>query len=50
MSTAGRVREWVEGEEEKAERTKEGERVLKEVAALAESRGYNAGDVRRFRE
>ena len=46
--TAGRVREWAEGEQEKAERREEGERVLKEVAGLAEGRGYDAGDMRRF--
>ena len=48
--TAGRVREWVEGEQEKVERKEEGERVLKEVAALAESRGYDAEGLRRFME
>ncbi len=31
--TKEKVQEWVEGEEEKAERQKEGEQVLKEVAA-----------------
>ena len=46
--TKEKVQEWVEGEEEKAERRKEDERVLKEVAALAESRGYDAECVRRY--
>ncbi len=47
---AGRIREWAEGEQEKAERTKEGERVLREVAALAESRGYDISSLRYFSE
>ncbi len=48
--TKEKVQEWTEGEQEKAERTKEGERVLREVATLAESRGYDAKDVRYFTE
>ena len=45
--TKEKVQEWVEDERERV-RKREGERVLKEVAALAESRGHDAGDVRRF--
>ena len=46
--TKEKAQEWAEGEQEKVERKEEGERVLKEVAALAESRGYDTEDVRRF--
>ena len=46
--TKEKVQEWVEGEQERERRREEGRQVLKEVAALAESRGHDAGDVRRF--
>lgn len=46
--TKEKVQEWVEGEQERVRQKEEDRQVLKEVAMLAESRGYDAGDVRRF--
>ncbi len=46
--TKEKVQEWVEGEQERERQKEEGERVLREVAALAEGRGYDAGDIRRY--
>ena len=48
--TKKKVHEWAEGEQEWERRREEGRQVLKEVAALAESRGHDAGDVRHFME
>ena len=45
--TKEKVQEWVEGEQEKAERRKEGERALKEVAAL-EEQGMDASSLGYF--
>ena len=42
------MQEWAAGEQERMRQKNEGERVLREVATLAESRGYDAGDIRRF--
>ena len=48
--TRGKVQEWVIGEQERERQKEEGERILKEVAALAESRGYDASALQCFSE
>ncbi len=48
--TKEKVRGFAQAEQEKAERQKEGERVLREVAAIAESRGHDTSALRHFSE
>ena len=48
--TREKVQEWVIGEQEKAECREEDEWVLREVATIAESRGYDASVLHHFGE